>query len=118
MESNKFKERSYNHCSAYNNSKNNIFSDFKEALWIEGGYFGKFVAILLVLGISFIGLAIVCTTYCELFYCEVEFAKGDSYYVKPYEYEIEGNKIKFKSLIFDRAVEGYDFRIIEPIIKK
>lgn len=25
MESNKFKERSYNHCSAYNNSKNNIF---------------------------------------------------------------------------------------------
>lgn len=98
--------------------EDNLFTECKEVLWVTGGCIGRFMSIVVISGILLLISALLFKIYLELFYCEVEFTKGASYYIRPYEYEIEGNKIKFKSLIFDRVVEGYDFRLIEPIIKK
>ena len=83
----------------------------------EGGCFAKIVFSIICLSFVLFIVSACAKTYLELYYYEVKFTKGDSYYVAPGKYEITDGKIEFRSLIFDRKVEGYDFRIIEPIFK-
>jgi hypothetical protein len=97
-------------------SKNDEYSLFNY-VWRDGGCIGKFTVLFTIFSLLALILAFAVHSYFELFYYEVEFTKGDSYYVAPEAYKIEGNKIEFRSIIFDRKVEGYDFRLIEPIFK-
>lgn len=64
----------------------------------------------------FILLIIATKLYFECNYYQVEFTNGDSYYVRDNKWEeLSDGKIRFHSWLWNRKVEGYDYRIIEPI---
>lgn len=108
------------HYKRYNEKKETdnplTFKAFIKESWEEGGI-PRFGIFLLFFLIGILSTMLLCKIYLELYYYEVEFTRGDSFYVAPGNFEVEGDKIKFKSLIWNRQVEGYDFRLIEPIIK-
>lgn len=68
--------------------------------------------------IIFIILAAIKFFYFECNFYQVEFTHGDSYYVEKGAWKVhDDGKIEFKSWLWNRKVEGYDYRIIEPIFK-
>ena len=68
--------------------------------------------------IVFFLLAAIKFFYFECNFYQVEFTHGDSYYVEKGSWKVhDDGKIEFRSWLWNRKVEGYDYRIIEPIFK-
>lgn len=64
----------------------------------------------------FILLIIAAKLYFECTYYQVEFTNGDSYYIRDNKWEeLSDGKIRFHTWLWNRKVEGYDYRIKEPI---
>lgn len=68
---------------------------------------GLFLFILLIVGTKM---------YFECAYYQVNFTNGDSYYIRDNKWEeLPDGKIRFRTWLWNRKVEGYDYRIKEPI---
>lgn len=78
--------------------------------YLQYGIAAIFVIVLILVAIKFF--------YFECNFYQVEFTHGDSYYVEKDAWKVhDDGKIEFKSWLWNRKVEGYDYRIIEPICK-
>ena len=73
---------------------------------------------MVAIGIIVLLLAAIKFFYFECNFYQVEFTHGDSYYVEKGSWKVhDDGKIEFRSWLWNRKVEGYDYRIIEPIFK-
>lgn len=67
--------------------------------------------------ISLFIITIIIKFYLDSTYYQIKFSKGDFYYVEKDQWTINPDgKIEFKSLLWDRKVEGYNYRIKAPIL--
>lgn len=82
----------------------------RATFYLQGSIAIIFIGLLILIAIKFF--------YFECNFYQVEFTHGDSYYVEKDAWKVhDDGKIEFKSWLWNRKVEGYDYRIIKPIFK-
>lgn len=76
----------------------------------------KFVIKLIVALLSvFLIIPLTVISWFSCMFYQVEFTKGDSYYVRAEDLSLKEQEVYFKSFVWSRNVRGRDYRIIEPI---
>lgn len=76
----------------------------------------KYIKWFITSAATLLVVSLMTKCYMDTTYYQIKFSKGDYYYVDKDEWTVHPDgKIEFKSFFWNRKVEGYNYRIIEPI---
>lgn len=77
----------------------------------------KYIKWFVISIVSLFAIAISIKFYLDTTYYQIKFSRGDYYYVEKDDWTLyPDGKIEFKSLMLNRKVEGYNYRIKAPIL--